>query len=99
MATPATTAPTTYTIEPPPPGGGAPEARYNNATALSSSFAMHARFRVPVPPLLGLSRAQDVQPYDMHHGSQFLQYEEQEMQWQLEEVEASLLYTSDAADE
>ena len=38
--------------------------------------------------MLGLSRAQDGQPYDMHHVSRFLQYEEQEMQWQLEEVEA-----------
>ena len=26
----------------------------------------------------------------MHHVSRFLQYEEQEMQWQLEEVEAKL---------
>jgi hypothetical protein len=38
--------------------------------------------------LLGLSKVQDGQPYDMHHVLQFLQYEEQEMQWQLEEVEA-----------
>ena len=38
--------------------------------------------------MLGLSRAQDGQPYDMHHESRYLQYEEQEMQWQLEQVEA-----------
>ena len=43
--------------------------------------------------MLGLSRAQDGQPYDMHHVSQFLQYEEQEMQWQLEVVEAKHLDT------
>ena len=44
--------------------------------------------------MLGLSRAQDGQPYDMHHVSRFLQYEEQEMQWQLEEVEAKLRDTT-----
>ena len=44
--------------------------------------------------MLGLSRAQDGQPYDMHHVSRFLQYEEQEMQWQLEEVEAKYLGTT-----
>ena len=38
--------------------------------------------------------AQDGQPYDMHHGLQFLQYEEQEMQLQLEEVEAKLRDTT-----
>ena len=40
--------------------------------------------------MLGLSRAQDGQPCAMHHVSRFLQYEEQEMLWQLEEVKAKL---------
>ena len=38
--------------------------------------------------------AQDGQPYDMHHVLLFLQYEEQEMQLQLEQVEAKPLGTT-----
>ena len=44
--------------------------------------------------MLGLSRAQDGQPYDMHHVLRYLQYEEQEMQLQLEQVEAKPLGTT-----
>ena len=43
--------------------------------------------------MLGLSKAQDGRLYDKRHGSQFLQYEEQEMQWQLVVAEAKPLYT------